>query len=159
LSDDIQFALLADYPNAIPVIASWYFAEWGYLPELANLKDIENKLQASLNRGEIPLVILALIDERVAGVAELKYHETDLYPDKEHWLAGLYVPVQHRGKDVGYRLIRHSIETARTLGIRTLYLQTEQLDGGLYGKMGWNHVEKVSYRDVDVLIMEKHLGN
>lgn len=110
----MQFALLADYPEAIPEIASWYFAQWGYLGRFFSPEELEKKLQGSLNREEIPLVILALDNAEIAGVAELKYHELDIYPDKEHWLGGIYVPTPYRGRGVASRLIRQALDVARS---------------------------------------------
>jgi hypothetical protein len=52
----MRFALLADCPDAIPKIASWYFDQWGHLRPETRLKDIESKLQGSLNNDEIPIL-------------------------------------------------------------------------------------------------------
>jgi len=91
------------------------------------------------------------------GVAELKFHEMDIYPEKEHWLGGVYVPVEHRGKGIASRLIRQAVRIARTLGVPTLYLQTEKLEGGLYASLGWVPVAQANNRGLDVLVMEKLL--
>jgi len=91
------------------------------------------------------------------GVAELKFHEMDIYPEKEHWLGGVYVPVEHRGKGIASRLIRQAVRIARTLGVPTLYLQTEKLEGGLYASLGWVPVAQANNRGLDVLVMEKTL--
>jgi hypothetical protein len=65
---DMRFALLADYPDAIPQIASWYFDEWGYLHPDSGLKDMQSKLQGSLNHDELPLLILAFENEEIMVV-------------------------------------------------------------------------------------------
>ncbi len=104
----MRFALLADHSNTIPLIASWYFDEWGHLGRFTSRKELENRLQDALNREEIPLMILAFDNDDLAGVAELKYHEMDIYPDKDHWLGGIYVPAQHRGFTAAPNLRRHA---------------------------------------------------
>jgi len=153
----MRFALLADCPEAIPKIASWYFDEWGHLRPDTSLEDIESKLQGSLNHDELPLSILAFESEELMGVAQLKFREMDIYPEKEHWLGGVYVPVEHRGKGIASQLIRQALQKARTLGVSTLFLQTEQLGGGLYASLGWIPVAQVNNRGLDVLVMEKTL--
>jgi GNAT superfamily N-acetyltransferase len=153
----MRFALLADCPEAIPKIASWYFDQWGYLHPDAGLKDMESTLQGSLNHDEIPLLILAFENEEIMGVAQLKFREMDIYPEKEHWLGGVYVPVEHRGKGIASQLIRQALRIARSLGVPTLFLQTEKLEGGLYTNLGWVPVAQVKNGGLDVLVMEKTL--
>jgi hypothetical protein len=39
-----------------------------------------------LNKDKILLIIMAIEGDEILGVAQLKYHEMSIYPDKEHWL-------------------------------------------------------------------------
>jgi len=153
----MRFAFLADCPEAMPKIASWYFDQWGHLRPNASPKDIESKLHSFLNHDEIPLLILAFDNEELMGVAQLKLHEMDVFPEKEHWLGGVYVPVKHRGKGIASQLIRQACRTARSLGVATLFLQTENLEGGLYTNLGWVPVAQAKNHGLDVLVMEKLL--
>jgi GNAT superfamily N-acetyltransferase len=154
---DMNFTLLADHREAIPQIASWYFDQWGHLRKDADLRDFEKKLQCSLNHDKLPLVILALENEEIVGVAELKFREMAIFPEREHWLGGIYVPVENRGRGIAAQLIQQALRIARTYGVATLFLQTERLDGGLYASLGWTPIEQVNYRGLDVLVMEKIL--
>jgi GNAT superfamily N-acetyltransferase len=155
----MHFKLLADRPEAIPQIASWYFDQWGHLRKDADLRDIEKKLQCSLNHDELPLVILAVENEEIMGVAELKFREMDIFPEKEHWLGGVYVPVENRRRGIASQLIQQALRIARTHGVSTLFLQTEKSDGGLYASLGWIAIEQVNYRGLDVLVMERNLDD
>lgn len=153
----VQFLKLADRPDAIPQVAAWYFEEWGYLNPAATADRIADKLAASLNRDSIPLVVLAVDGDAVVGAAELKYREMTIYPEKEHWLGGVFVAPKHRGRGVAARMIDSVVDTARTLGVKLLHLQTPQLDGGLYLKLGWRRIEQVHYNGLDVLVMEREI--
>lgn len=153
----MRFTLLADCPEAIPKIASWYFDQWGYLHPDSRLKDMESKLQGSLNHYELPLLILAFEQEELVGVAQLKFHEMDIFPEMEHWLGGLYVPLEHRGKGIAAKIIQQALRIARTLDIPALFLQTEALGGGLYSNLGWVPVTQAKNCGLDVLVMEKTL--
>ena len=155
----MQFEFLADCPEAIPQIASWYFEQWGHRLEDSSPGDIESKLRGSLNRDQLPLLILAIQNEEVMGVAELKFREMDIYPEKEHWLGGVYIPLEHRGKGIASQLVRQALRIAKTLGVSTLFLQTEKSDGGLYSSLGWSPVEQLNRRGLDVLVMEKNLDD
>ena len=41
--------------------------------------------------------------------------------------------------------------------MRQLHLQTEQLDGGIYARLGWAPREQIEYRGIQVLVMENDL--
>jgi len=153
----MKFTFLADREHAIPMIANWYFAEWGHITKLS-VEATATKIRNGLNRDKIPLFVLAEEDDEIVGVAELKYREMIIYPDKEHWIGGVFVPPPHRGKGIASRVANRVVEIANSLGVKTLYLQTARLDGGLYAQLGWKPIEQLNYRGVDVLVMERKLG-
>nr|WP_211183739.1 GNAT family N-acetyltransferase [Pseudoalteromonas arctica] len=140
-----------------PVIAKWYFQQWGHLVEGSSVELFNNKLNDYLNRDSIPLVIMAVEGEDVLGVAHLRYHEMTIYPDKEHWLGGGYIDTKYRSKGVASALVNHLESVAVSLGVTDIHLQTEKLDGGLYKQLGWQPIEQVNNRGVEVLVMTKHI--
>ncbi len=155
----MKFELLADNEHLIPTIAKWYFDEWGYLKKDHTLEAGIENLKAYLNKHKIPMIMLAVEGGELLGVAQLKYREMSLYPDKTHWLGGVFVAKEHRGKGIAKLIIGELIVIAKKLDVPTLYLQTENLTGGLYRQMGWMPIEQVNYRGIDVLVMEKELIN
>jgi len=154
----MRFEFLVDRPAAIDSVSRWYFEEWGRLNSKASVEEIAKKISQSMNRDKPPLLLLAVEGSRVVGAAELKYREMDIYPDREHWLGGLFVVPQYRGSGIGSKLIEKIALLAEEFGIRKLYLQTERLDGGLYPDHGWEPLETVSYKGTEVLVMQKHVG-
>lgn len=157
LMEDLQFEYLSDRPEAAPLVAGWYFAEWGDLKPDTTAERIRETLVASASSHEIPITVLAVLDGTVIGSAQLKHREMRIYPEKEHWLGGVFVVAKHRRKEIATRLIETVVETARTLGVKVLHIQTQRLDGGLYRRLGWRPVEKVHYNDLDVLVMQREL--
>jgi len=153
----IDFVFLADRQDVIPLIAGWHFEQWGHLTT-ASIDDIYARMREAANLDKIPLLVLAVIGEEIVGTAELKYREMTIYPDKEHWIGGVFVPPAHRGKGIGSRLANRTADIARSLGVTTLHLQTERLDGGLYARLGWEPSEQVNYRGLDVLVMQRQLS-
>lgn len=153
----MKFVYLADLPEAIPVIAKWYFDQWGRQHEVKSLEESKEMLTDYLNREKIPLMILAKKEKEILGAIQLKYYEMDIYPQKEHWLGGVFVPEQHRGKKIAEKLVLEAAKVAMKLEVKTLFLQTEKLNGGLYKRLGWNLVEKTKYRNKPVLVMRKDL--
>jgi GNAT superfamily N-acetyltransferase len=154
----MDFTFLADREEAIPTVAGWYFDEWGHITNLS-VEEVATRMRNALNRDKIPLFVLAVENDEILGVAELKYREMSIYPDKPHWLGGVGVPPAHRGRGIASQLANRIVEIACSLGVRTLHLQTEKLSGGLYARLGWTAYEQVNYRGLDVLVMEKQLSS
>jgi GNAT superfamily N-acetyltransferase len=115
-------------------------------------------LQQYMNRDRLPLMILMVSGSQTIGVAQLKFHELfDLFPDKEHWLGGIYVEPAHRGQGHASVLVRQAVAIASDHGIPTLHLQTSAHNGGLYARLGWEPFASVNNGFEDVLVMERKL--
>nr|WP_299010698.1 GNAT family N-acetyltransferase [uncultured Shewanella sp.] len=153
----MELHLLADKPEFIPQIAKWYSDEWGYIGTGRNTEALELKLADYLNRDTLPLIVLIIENDILLGAAQLKFREMDIYPEKEHWLGGVYIDKPYRGQGIATRLINQVIKLAKQHQVCHLYLQTEDHSGGLYTQLGWQAIEQVNYKNVDVLVMEKTL--
>jgi len=153
----LKFIFLADKKEMKAKVARWYFDEWGPLVQGATVESFDRKLDDYLNSNQIPLIVMAVDGEKVLGVAQLRCHEMSIYPDKEHWIGGVYVDSEFRGNNVASSLILKVQEVALSLGVKTIHLQTEKLNGGLYAHLGWKALEQVNYRGVDVLVMSKSI--
>ncbi len=154
----MKLEFLSDNKQAIPLLANWYFDEWGHVAKGNTLDNVIGKLHEYLNTNQIPLIILAIEGSEILGAAQLKYREMDIYPEKEHWLGGVYVSEKHRGNKIAEKLILELLSIAKKLDVYKLYLQTEDLSGGLYRHLGWKPLEQVNYRNFDVLVMENQIG-
>ena len=154
----VEFIYLAERPEALPTVAAWYFDEWGHFHPGSTLEDAEERLQETLNNDRIPFIILALQNDEVVGAAELKYREMgDMFPDKEHWLGGVYVAPEHRGHGLGSMLANEIAGRAAAYGVSELHLQTERLDGGLYLALGWQPEQQVDNHGINVQVMVRHI--
>ena len=155
----VEFAFLADRVDAIPVIADWYFDEWGHLLKDDSPGRTRERIETYLNRDEIPFILVAMNDNNFVGAAQLKYHEmAEMFPDREHWLGGVYIEPACRGRGYGSQIVERIVEMAPGYGVETLHLQTEALDGGLYARLGWTPYAQVTNRGLDVLVMERRLS-
>ncbi len=150
----MKLEFLADNKAAIPIVASWYYKEWGSLSKGNTLAKVTEELHGYLNTDKIPLMLLAVENGVIIGVCQLKYREMSIYPEKEHCLGGVYVSENHRGRKIAEKMISGIISVSISLNVQKLYLQTERLDGGLYKNLGWQAIERVNYRGVEVLVME-----
>jgi len=154
----IEFAFLADHVDAIPIITKWYFDEWGHLVQGDSMQRTRDRIEGYTNRDEIPFILIAMNGNDVIGAAQLKYREmAEMFPEKEHWLGGVYVAIDYRGQGYGSLLVEQIAKMAPRYGVETLHLQTEALDGGIYARLGWKPYSQVNSRGLDVLVMERRL--
>lgn len=154
----LEFSLLADRPDAIPLVTRWYVDQWGYR-EPGNLLENEcERLSEYASRDRIPFIVLAIQGKEVVAAAQLKFREmAEMFPRKEHWLGGVYVAAEHRGQGYASQIVERVAELAPAYGVRTLHLQTEALDGGLYARLGWTPSTRANNKGQEVLVMEREL--
>lgn len=155
----MRFEYLADRHDAIPIIGRWYRKEWGFRLRGETEEESIERLTGYLNRDEMPFILVATNEENILGSAQLKYREmADIFPEKEHWIGGVFVAPEYRGKGLGSRIAEEIAIRAPSYGVRSLHLQTERLDGGLYLQLGWQPVVQVTNHGMEVLVMERNVG-
>ncbi len=155
----MRFEFLANIQDAIPIIGQWYNQEWGRRIHGETEDESIKRVSEYLNIDKIPFILVATEQTEILGAAQLKYREmADLFPDKEHWLGGVLVAPKRRGRGIGSQLVEEVASRAPSYGVTTLHLQTEQLDGGLYRRLGWQPVQEVDNHGMHVLVMERQVG-
>lgn len=152
-------SFLADKKQFIPTIAQWYFNEWGRLTPSRSLEDIAIKVSAMAeSRATLPLSFVLHDDDELLAVAELKFHEHPDFPDYKHWLGGVFVPPDKRGKGYSNIILPHTFRHAKSVGISSLYLQCEQHNIDLYLKHDFEVVHRMNDDGVEKAVMALRLG-
>lgn len=154
----MELALLSDYPEHAPQIAQWYFDEWLAQVTGASVEAVLSKISHAYSGSTLRLMVIAKEGAKLLGVAELKEREMDIYPQFVHWLGGVYVDPEARGRGIASLLVNDVIRRARGFGIETLYLQTENLSGGLYTRLGFEALHRANYKGRVVLVMAANLN-
>ncbi|MGY3571888.1 GNAT family N-acetyltransferase [Vibrio paucivorans] len=150
----MDITYLAQHPHECEKIARWYFDEWGYtVPNITIDRVLEKVTQKAQNVEAFPLALVAHDDQQLVAVAELKIREHVDYPEYEHWLGGVYVAEQGRGKGYAAALIEKAKQHVRQLGIERLYLQCEQHNIDLYKKYGFTILHNAIHNGVETQIM------
>ena len=143
---------LADYPEALPILAEWQHREWGHLRAGDSLEKRKARLEGYCNRDRIPLTVVALDGPEVLGSASLVLHDMETRMELAPWLAGVFVGEQYRRRGIGAELVRRIMAEAGRLQVALLYLYTVHSEK-FYTALGWKSMERTSYRDQDVVIM------
>lgn len=160
MARNLHIELLADHPEAIPVLKEWFESDWTpyYGPDGPG--DAEQDLLESCNRTELPIALVAFEDDRVCGTAALKKESVTTHTHLAPWLAALLVGARFRRRGVGEQLIAAVEETARQLGFTCIYVGTGERAGTpetALRKRGWEFVEKGPYFVSEASIFRKAL--
>ncbi|PCI78706.1 MAG: hypothetical protein COB20_06310 [SAR86 cluster bacterium] len=149
----LKFEYLADRPADVPLVIDWWRTVWadrmGGDIELAR-----EQLYSSLSKTELPIHILATLDGIPVGTAALKLHElAEVFPDYHYWLGSVFVEEGVREGQIASQMTLHIVEMAKRLHLPHLYLQTINLSGGLYSKLGWKSVTEFTHMHEHALLM------
>lgn len=143
---------LADHPEALPTLARWQHAEWGYLRRGDTLAARTARLRAQMGRDSIPLTVVAFEAGETLGSASLIPHDMDTRMELTPWLAGVFVGPQFRRRGIGAQLVRRIGAEAARLDVPLLYLYTVHSEN-FYAGLGWTLRERTTYRQQNVVIM------
>jgi GNAT superfamily N-acetyltransferase len=153
----MKIALLADYLQHVETLARWHCEEDGRAEDPAWLEFWRRQLRAESGRETIPLAFVALDGDAPVGGVSLVEHNMLSHPELTPWLAGTFVHPSRRGKGIGVELVRHATARARELGLRRLYLYTEN-GRGFYERLGWKRLSDESYEGEDVSLFALDLA-
>ncbi|MEM7034181.1 MAG: GNAT family N-acetyltransferase [Chloroflexota bacterium] len=142
----IKIAFLTDYPDTIPPLTQWFRDQWPEYFAGRTLSDIAQDFYAEANRDDIPLRLLAFIDDELAGTITLRDQASSVLPNYHPGLGGLYVLEQHRGRGIGTELVKAGMDLAQEQGYERVYVETVKARG-IIERLGWKFVQTVSHDD------------
>jgi GNAT superfamily N-acetyltransferase len=148
----MRIEYLSDHPEALPKLAEWQHAEWGYLRPGDTLEKRTARLWGYAGRDGIPLTVVALEGNEVLGSASLIEHDMDTRMELTPWLAGVFVGPEFRRRGIGAELVRRIMAEAARLKVPILYLYTMHSEK-FYAALGWMFHEKTTCREQSVTIM------
>jgi N-acetylglutamate synthase-like GNAT family acetyltransferase len=148
----MRIEYLCDHPEAFPQLVEWQHAEWGHVRPGDTLEKRAARLRGFSNRDRIPLTVVALDQNEILGSASLIEHDMETRMELTPWLAGVFVAEQYRRRGIGAELVRRIMAEAKRLNVALLYLYTVHSEK-FYAALGWELLERTSYREQKVVIM------
>jgi predicted N-acetyltransferase YhbS len=152
----LKIELLADHQNLVPLLAEWFYREWGGRSSNDTLQVFSERLLGRMNRDKPPLTLVAFNDKDPVGTAALKIREMETHPQYRYWLGSVYVTGNQRGLGIGSALVEAVIREAERLKIPELYLYT-RVSESLYSRLGWKEIERTFFRGRIVTIMKQDI--
>jgi len=150
----IEIKYLADHPELVPILSTWFHEEWGKNNPSLTVETIEHNVRERLNHDKLPLSMIAFANSEPIATASLKIREMDIYPQFEHWLGTVYVLPGYRNQGVGSQIVEAAVDKASLLGVKTLNLYTPDRES-FYQRLGWEVLEKVEYHGRIVVVMRR----
>ncbi|MCF7484202.1 GNAT family N-acetyltransferase [Vibrio sp. J1-1] len=149
----MEISLLADHQQYVSKIANWYFDEWASKVPNVTVEMVQNDIGLKASNTGIPFNLVAHEHGELIGTLELKLRENKNYPEYEHWVGGVYVPISKRGNGVAKALLNKAKEIAVKHGVARLYLQCENHNVGLYNGQGFKALHQSTSNNLETTIM------
>ena len=154
----LQIELLADHPEAIPILKKWFEREWAQYYGPDGPGNTNKDLQDSCSRDELPIALVAISNGEVCGTAALKAESVSTHKHLTPWLAALFVAPEFRRRGIGEQLIAEIENKAEQLGFKYIYVGIGEGSGTPESSLrnrGWEFVEKGPYFVSEVSIFQK----
>jgi len=152
----VKISYLIDYAEYIPQLAQWLFEQWGPILAEKTLEARIKKLNAHMNRDQLPIAWVAHANGQLLGTAALRVHDLEGREDLTPWLGGVFVGPQFRRRGIGEMLCVTVENAALWRGIQTLYLFTLDKQAW-YSRQGWKVLAPCVWHDRPGDIMSKRL--
>jgi N-acetylglutamate synthase-like GNAT family acetyltransferase len=156
MENTIRIECLADHLEVLPTLKGWFEAEWESYYGPGGPGDAQTDLLAYTNRSQLPVGVVAFLDNELCGVAALKAESIATHSHLAPWAsAGLVSPV-YRRRGIGAELVRALEAVARSLGYARIYCGTSTATQLLESR-GWEFIERVEHGGEDLSIYRKAL--
>jgi len=142
----ISIGFLADYPDTIPTLASWFRDQWpDYYADMSQ-EQLEQDFLEDASRNRLPSRLVAFESNELVGTIVLREQGTETLPDLQPELGGLYVIEAHRGHGIATELVRAGMKLALDQGYDAVYATTV-VAAGILERLGWEFIKTVNHSD------------
>lgn len=142
----ITIGFLADYPDTIPTLAKWFRHQWPDYYANMSQEQLERDFLEDASRNRLPIRLVAFESGELAGTIVLRENGTEVMPEFEPELGGLYVAESHRGHGIATELIRAGMQVAHGQGYETVFATTV-VAAGILERLGWEFIKTVVHQD------------
>lgn len=142
----ITIGFLADYPDTVPTLASWFRDQWPDYYANWSQAEMEQDFLEDASRDRLPSRLVAFESNELVGTIVLRERGNETYPGFQPELGGLYVIESHRGHGIGTMLVRAGMKLALDQGYETVYATTVAA-AGILERLGWEYLRTVVHED------------
>lgn len=121
----LQIDDLFRHPEYVSTVASWIHGEFWADKNVHTPDSLEQLLRDADSGDRLPISLVALINDQPVGTVNLVDNDDDRRPHLRPWLAALFVAPTYRRRGVGSALVQALRQRAAELGIRDMFLGTD----------------------------------
>ena len=142
----ITIRFLADHLETIPTLANWFRAQWPDYHAGMSEEELEQDFLEDASRDRFPIRLIAFEFSELAGTIILRDSNTEMLPEFQPELGGLYVVESHRNQGIATELVRAGMQVARVQGYDTVFATTVAA-AGILERLGWEFLQTVLHQD------------
>jgi RimJ/RimL family protein N-acetyltransferase len=142
----VTIGFLADYPETVPTLASWFRDQWSDFYANWSQAEMEQDFLEDASRDRLPIRLVAFESNELAGTIILREQGTETLPEFQPELGGLYVIESHRGHGIATELVRAGMKLALDQGYQTVFATTV-VAAGILERLGWEFIKTVIHQD------------
>ncbi|HJR78887.1 MAG TPA: GNAT family N-acetyltransferase [Anaerolineales bacterium] len=142
----IIIGFLADYPDTVPTLASWFRDQWPDYYANWSQAEMEHDFLEDASRDRLPSRLVAFDSNELVGTIVLRENGTEALPEFQPELGGLYVVESHRGHGIATELVRAGMQLALAQGYETVFATTVAA-AGILERLGWEFIKTVIHQD------------
>ena len=142
----ITIGFLADYLDTIPTLAKWFRDQWPDYHADMSQAEMEQDFLEDASRDRLPIRLVAFESSELAGTIILRENGTEMLPEFQPELGGLYVVESHRNHGIATELVRAGMQVAREQRYETVFATTVAA-AGILERLGWEFLQTVVYQD------------
>ncbi|MCD5994592.1 GNAT family N-acetyltransferase [Pseudomonas sp. CDFA 602] len=151
----ISLDWLANHMEHSDTLALWLHQQFSHEFAQQSLADWQHEFSQGQYNGHWQCLI-ALEQGTLLGCAALASEDLSDRPDLYPWLACVFVTPQARGRGLAAQLIEGICMRARSTGVSTLYLHTQDQQA-YYAKRGWTERERLHAWGRELSLMSRVL--
>ena len=142
----ITIGFLADYLDTIPTLAKWFRDQWPDYHADMSQEELEQDFLGDASHDRLPIRLIAFESNELAGTIILRKNGTEMLPEFQPELGGLYVVASHRGHGIATELVRAGMKVALDQGYETVFATTVAA-AGILERLGWEFIKTVIHQD------------
>jgi len=142
----INIGFLSEHLDTIPTLTKWFRAQWpDYYADWSD-EEMEQNFLEDISRDCIPSRLVAFESNELAGTIVLRDYVTDVLPELQPGLGGLFVAESYRNHGIGAELVRAGMKLAANQGYKKIYATTETASS-ILERLGWEFLQMVKHQD------------
>ena len=152
----IKIGFLADHLDTIPTLAKWFRNQWSEYYADMSPEQMEQDFLSDASHDRLPIRLVAFESNDLAGTIVLREDGSEMPPEFQPELGGLYVVESHRGHGIATELIRAGMQLAREQGYTAVFATTVAA-AGILELLGWEFLKTVIHQDGELSLYRCNL--